>query len=310
VQVNESLMTIGAFARRSRLSMKALRLYARQGLLAPVYVDKANGYRWYRRSQLATAQLIAMLRRLDMPLGQVAEVVAAAGPEGAEIGMLRQLDRSLVRERGRGASAPRAAERGARPEAAAMLADYWERVERRVASQRQLAAHLRIRLLGEEGSLFPMLEVKQREVPEQLVLTEQRHVLVPDLSPWLGEAIGRLAGTAGRFGGVAAPVFVIYHGEVNQDSDGPVEVCVPIGLQNGPSTEVPMRREGAHREAYVRITKAQVEYPQILSAFDAVSQWLESNGVSSSGPPREIYFTDFMSAQPTDEVCDVAFPID
>jgi hypothetical protein len=58
----------------------------------------------------------------------------------------------------------------------------------------------------------------------------------------------------------------------------------------------------------VRITRAQVEYPQILSAFDAVGQWLGSRGLTGAGAPREIYFTDFMAAAPSDEVCDVAFP--
>src|SRR5215831_8253120 len=81
----DPMVTIGVFARKSRLSMRALRLYDKLGLLRPVRQDPGNGYRWYRLSQLKTAQLIAMLRRLDMPLSQVAEVVAAAGgPTAAE----------------------------------------------------------------------------------------------------------------------------------------------------------------------------------------------------------------------------------
>ncbi len=45
------LMTIGAFAERTRLSAKALRLYDRLGLLVPARVDRANGYRLYGRSR-------------------------------------------------------------------------------------------------------------------------------------------------------------------------------------------------------------------------------------------------------------------
>ena len=134
-----------------------------------------------------------MLRRLDMPLAQVAEIVSAPDAERADL-----------------------------------VASYWETVERRVASQRQLAAHLRIRLAGGEGR-FDMYEIQEREVPEQLVLTEQRHVRVPELSQWLPEAIDRLVETAEERGGPAGDVFVVYHGEVNEDSDGPVEVCVPVG---------------------------------------------------------------------------------
>jgi len=164
-------------------------------------------------------------------------------------------------------------------------------------------------LSSQEGSLVEMFEVRQREVPDQLVLTEQRHIYQPELSTWIGLAIGRLFSSAQRFGGVSAPLFVVYYGEVSQDSDGPVEVCVPIAQSTGVPSDAPMRQEQAHREAYVRITRAQVEYPQILTAYDAVSQWLTSQDLSSSGAPREVYFGD-MAAKPTDEWCDVAYPIE
>ena len=268
----DRLLTIGVFARRSRLSPKALRLYDRLGLLTPAHVDEDNGYRRYRESQLETARLVALLRRLDMPLARVAEVVAAPDEQRAEL-----------------------------------VTSYWETVERRIASQRELVAHLQIRLAGEEGS-YEMYEIHERDVPEQVVLTEQRHIRAPELPDWLSVSIGRLVETAEANGGVAAPVFVIYHGEVNEDSDGPVEVCVPVNAQVN-AADTAIRREPAHREAYTRIKKAQVEYPQILSAYDAVAQWIGAEGRTVAGSPREIYFTDFMAAAPNDEVCDIAFPV-
>jgi len=53
----DPFLPIGVFARRSRLSAKALRLYDEMGLLVPADVDPENGYRRYRESQLATARL-------------------------------------------------------------------------------------------------------------------------------------------------------------------------------------------------------------------------------------------------------------
>lgn len=262
---DDRLLTIGAFARRAQLSVKALRLYERLGVLVPADVDASSGYRRYREGQLRTARLVAMLRRLDMPLADVARVVAA-GADGA----------ALVRE-------------------------YWDGVERRVAAQRELAEHLRARLSGGTDRP-PMFEaVRTREVPAQVVLTERRHVPVAELSAWLGTTMARLADAAG-WGG---PVFAVYHGEVNPDSDGPVEVCAPIGPAAGPGRR---RHVPAHHEAYVRVRKAQVGYPQILSAFDAVTQWLAEHDLEVSGPPREVYFADFHGARSTDEVCDVGVP--
>src|SRR4051794_11060032 len=69
-------LAIGEFARRSGLSLKALRLYDARGLLPPVRVDPDSGYRFYAPDQLERAHTIALLRRLDMPLTTIADVLA------------------------------------------------------------------------------------------------------------------------------------------------------------------------------------------------------------------------------------------
>ncbi|MFG1810939.1 MerR family transcriptional regulator [Streptomyces sp. NPDC049040] len=77
------LLTIGAFARASRLSPKALRLYDELGLLAPARVDPATGYRFYAPEQLERARLVAWLRRLGMPLARIKGVCALDAPVAA-----------------------------------------------------------------------------------------------------------------------------------------------------------------------------------------------------------------------------------
>ncbi len=266
------LLSIGVFARRSRLSPKALRLYERLGLLPPAYVAPDSGYRWYRADQLAAARLVALLRRLDMPLAQISAVIIAPETVGA-----------------------------------ALIAAHWAAQEERIAAQRTLATYLRAKLSGQEGG-FAMFEIQERDTPEQLVLTEQRHVRIGEMPAWLDGAIGRLRRIAAAQGGATALPFIIYHGEVNEDSDGPVEVCLPIA-QEGATTDLPLRREPAHREAYTRVTKAQYEFPQILGAYDAVAAWMEAHGLAMADSPREVHIADIGAAAQTDEVCDVAFPV-
>jgi len=101
------LMSIGAFAKASRLSPKALRLYDELGLLPPARVDPFNGYRSYTTGQLERARLVAWLRRLGMPLARIREVCALE---------------------------PAAAAREVRA--------YWAREEAGVAARRELAAFL------------------------------------------------------------------------------------------------------------------------------------------------------------------------
>ena len=76
------LMTIGAFAERTRLSAKALRLYDRLGLVPPARTDPVSGYRFYSEDQVAGARLVALLRRLGMPLPVIADVVGEAARRG------------------------------------------------------------------------------------------------------------------------------------------------------------------------------------------------------------------------------------
>ncbi|MFI1483525.1 MerR family transcriptional regulator [Streptomyces sp. NPDC020747] len=101
------MLTIGAFAKASRLSPKALRLYDELELLRPARVDPETGYRYYAPEQLEQARLVAWLRRLGMPLAGIREV--------------RALD-------------PAAAAREIRA--------FWARVESETATRRDLAAFL------------------------------------------------------------------------------------------------------------------------------------------------------------------------
>ena len=93
----EQLLTVGQVARRSGLTSKALRHYDRVSLLRPAAVDGATGYRLYRADQVAEAQLVHLLRSLELPLAEVRTAVAAwqAGDAAAVREILRLHRRHL-----------------------------------------------------------------------------------------------------------------------------------------------------------------------------------------------------------------------
>ena len=68
----QELLSIGRFARVSGLTVKALRHYDDIGLLRPAHVDDSTGYRYYTLAQARDAEAIRRLRRLDVPLEDVA----------------------------------------------------------------------------------------------------------------------------------------------------------------------------------------------------------------------------------------------
>ena len=112
-----AVLTIGEFARASRLSPKALRLYDELGLLTPARVDPVSGYRLYEPGQLEQARLVAWLRRLGMPLARI-RVVCDLPPASA----------------------------------AAEVAAFWAQAEADLASRRDLAAFLTSYLAARELS--------------------------------------------------------------------------------------------------------------------------------------------------------------
>ena len=266
-----ALLSIGAFAQRSRLSHKALRLYAELGLLPPAWVDPETGYRFYRADQVDRARLIGLLRRLDMPLARIGSVLELDGPDAA-------------RE----------------------VARFWGEVEAEAEVKRRLVAYLGRHL---EGRGEPMYEVHTRDTPEQQVATITRSLTVGGLPTFIEESYGRLDTAVREANGRRdGAFFVIYHGEVNEDSDGPVEVCMPFVGELRSAQDVAVRTERAHREAFTTITRRQVEFPGILDAYAAVEHWIEGSNEEMSGAPREVYFTDD-EVEPDEAFCDIAFPI-
>lgn len=266
------LLSIGAFAARARLSVKALRLYDAQGLLPPAHVDDDSGYRYYRTEQLATARLIGMLRQMDMPLRQIARIVAKSGTDS--LGVLQAY-----------------------------------RDELRQANLRRstLASIVDRHLRGEEEIMH---KVETREVPEQKLLSLERRTLADELPAVIGRSGQALFDHIGGSGGVepTGTMLVIFHGIVTLDADGPVEIAVPVTGDPQPFGEARVRIEPAHQEAFTRVTKQQMEFPAILGAYDSVEAWLKQNGKKVAGPPREVYFGDWDALGPDDEACDISWP--
>jgi DNA-binding transcriptional MerR regulator len=92
------LLTIGEVARRSGLTASALRFYDREGVLVPADVDAQTGYRRYAVAQVRGARLLASLRRVGMPLAEVALVLDedARGACGAAADVVSAHEQRLV----------------------------------------------------------------------------------------------------------------------------------------------------------------------------------------------------------------------
>ena len=90
---NERLMPIGIFSRMTGLSHRALRIYADRGLLPPAHVDDSTGYRYYDVHSIRAAEMIRLLRRLGVPLGEMRLYIDAAATDRLEETVTQQKQR-------------------------------------------------------------------------------------------------------------------------------------------------------------------------------------------------------------------------
>jgi len=273
------LMSIGEFARRSRLSQKALHLYDELGLLSPARVDSDSGYRFYETGQLEQARLVAMLREIGLPLAEIS-VVLALEPQAA----------------------------------ARQIAAYWSGVEREHGARRDLAGYVVKSLNGKRSVMY---EVAIREIPTRSVLCLKRNVNQQGAWAFGKEFVAILRNRPlSQMEGVAGAAFCIYHGEVSDDSDGPIEWCRPVpGDQANELAagfpELSLRTEAAHEEAFVHLGEGN----QIsLAQWQLVSEVLRAWGTERGRQPSDLGVrVSFLAPSPvTPESvpdCDFAVPL-
>ena len=68
-------ISIGRFSNLTRLSIDTLRKLDQRGWLSPAYVNPDSHYRYYGYGQLRRASLIRFCRELEMPPGQIRELL-------------------------------------------------------------------------------------------------------------------------------------------------------------------------------------------------------------------------------------------
>ncbi|HTZ04510.1 MAG TPA: helix-turn-helix domain-containing protein [Gaiellaceae bacterium] len=96
--LQEQLLPIGRFSRLTGLTVKALRHYDELGLLPPAAVDDGTGYRYYAPAQVAVAEAIANLRRLEMPLDDIATLIRADDPARVRRVLVDHQRRTAIRK--------------------------------------------------------------------------------------------------------------------------------------------------------------------------------------------------------------------
>jgi len=252
----KELLAIGAFASMTRLSLKALRLYDQLGLLLPRHVDHQTGYRYYGVDQLSSARLIRVMREMDMPLATIRQVLASLNSSPAE--------------------------------AEVLVNEYIEQRERQVEQIRG-QVHQFIQLIQQEQN--PMsLEVNVKSIASQQVLSATHHIKVNKLDETIRKSVDAMYALLKEQNLEAASApFGIFHGAINEQEDGPLEICMPVNGAVKGNSKIQVKQLQGGQAACVMTVGPETDFPVILGAYDAAADWIQKNGHEMAEPPREIW---------------------
>lgn len=266
------LMPIGRFSMICRLTVKALRHYDELGLLRPAAVDPGSGYRYYRLGQAREAEMIGLLRSLDMPLSEIRVILGESeGPAGKE---------ALDRHRGR--------------------------IEERIAAGKRILATLDSLMARKEDLMDG--DVSTREIAPVHIASVRITVSLPEMGPAHERAFMEIFSTLGRSGiAPAGPPMSIYHDpEFNEESID-IEIAVPIsGPVEGEGRVTSRRLDGGP----AAVTLHAGPYEEVHRAYRALQAWMQEHGHESSGPPREVYLAGPpLVSDPAEYRTEVIWPI-
>ena len=269
------MLKIGMFSKLSRISVRMLRYYDDQGLLAPVQIDSFTGYRYYSEDQLLLAERIASLRQMGFGLAEVKALLAAE-------------DRREVWEE--------ALER-----------------QRNILLEQERAAHARILLL--EAALdrlrkdeIPMdYPVTIKELPSRYVASVRRRIA----NYWQEQELWNTLAEETRAMNlqVCDPCYAmaVFHDEEHVEENPDVEIRMTVEGPYVDTANVKFKTVPAMRIASATFKGPYEQEPEVIQA---VAKWVRDNGYEFDGPFFSIYHVSpHETKNPEEYVTEVCFTV-
>lgn len=264
------LISIGRFAQVTGLTIKALHVYDAAGLLRPVVVDDASGYRYYSITQLPLARQIRLLRSVDMPLEMIDAVLHAPSVELKDA-RLREHEQSIIAH---------------------------------IAKKQQELGLLRQIIDHHSDDVAFAVQVKQ--VPAQLVASIRFQATAVDELRMIALRMSELEDYTTERGVRASdqPGLRISH-EYSEDL---VDTEVAVGiLRPIPARErITIRTLEATAAACVTHTGPHAD---LWAIYWAILVWQQEHGYEQNGPPREVYLSPLSDAQSLSYRTEVQWPL-
>lgn len=244
------MFSIGEFSKICGLTVKTLRFYQEQGLLAPSFIDPATGYRYYGADKIERARVISFLRGLELPLEEIAEILK---DDADEIRMLRVLERQK------------------------------ERIAAQVRRQQQVLKEIDQFLTKEREALQIMsqasFEIQEKDLPPLLMAGVRMRAKYSDC----GQSFSQIGRQFGRH--ICGPCFLLHYDSEYREDDADFEACFPI-RQASQVPGISVRELSAARAVTLL---HQGPYDDLGRSYARLMTYIKEHGYQLAPPSREVY---------------------
>ena len=83
--MEEHLMKIGEIAAFFNVSVKAVRIYEKKGIIRPARIDKQTGYRYYTADRVQQLNALIELKGLGFSLNEIREIMQGKGMDSRRL---------------------------------------------------------------------------------------------------------------------------------------------------------------------------------------------------------------------------------
>lgn len=270
------MFKIGDFSTLNRITVKTLRHYDELGLLKPAYTDSASGYRYYSAAQLPRLNKILMFKSIGFSLQEIHNILEHKLTVADMIAQLEHKQAEIITA-----------------------------VQAQQAQISQIQAFIKI--ISQEVN-YMNYDVLLKTIPEMTVASmratldsySEQQTLWNELEAYLDKE--KISRTSPEY------CFTLYHNPEYREKDIDLEICEEV-TELRPNTEKVIFKKipTIHNMASV-IHKGP--YETIHMAYAALTQWIEGNHYTISGPGRDIYLKGpWNETNPEEWITEIHMPV-
>ncbi len=267
------MFKIGDFSKLSQVSVKALRLYDRLGLLKPARIDEFTGYRYYCAQQLPRLNRILAFKDLGFSLEQIAKLLNENLSPAEIRGMLRLKQAELQ-----------------------------QLIEKEQA--RLLRVEVKLKQIEQEDTM-PNYEVVLKKA-EPIKVAAIREIL-----PNYGSIGGLYDELFVYFQqqGVKAGSYCagIWHDCEYKESDVDGEAVISLDTEILSNERIKFYELPVVEKMACSIHKGS--YNTMVPAYNSLLSWIEANGYKVIGSNREVYIVGGKEQNNDSYVTEIQFPV-